>query len=86
VRGVGALPVIVFGEHVGYAELIEHGVNGFLVGSEAQARALVRDLQHDPALRRGIGAQARATIVATAEAQRRSLLDYYVPWREGRTG
>ena len=81
-----ALPVIVFGERVGYAELIEHGVNGFLVGSEAQARALVRDLQHDPALRRGIGAQARATIVATAEAQRRSLLDFYVPWREGRTG
>jgi glycosyltransferase involved in cell wall biosynthesis len=83
---VGALPVIVFGERVGDAELIEHGVNGFLVGSEAQAWALVRDLQHDPALRRGIGAQARATIVATAEAQRRSLLDFYVPWREGRTG
>ncbi len=75
-----ALPVIVFAERVGLAELIEHGRNGFLVETEAQALACVRELHRDPALRQAIGAAARATIVGTMAAQRQALLDFYVPW------
>jgi glycosyltransferase involved in cell wall biosynthesis len=80
------LPVIVFGERIGNAEFIEHGVNGFLVDSEAQARSLVRDLHHDPCLRRAVGAAARATIVAMMATRRRSLLDFYAPWCDRREG
>jgi hypothetical protein len=34
----------------------------------------------------GHGAAARATIVAMMATQRRSLLDFYVPWRDRREG
>ncbi len=79
-----ALPVIVFNENVGIAELIEHGKNGYLVDTEDQALAHVRELQHDPLLRRAIGAAARATMIATMRSQQQSLLDCYLPHRQYR--
>ncbi len=74
-----ALPVIVFHDNVGIAELIEHGRTGYLVETEEQAIAHIRELQHDPVRRQEIGTAARAAIVSTMRSQERSLLDFYLP-------
>lgn len=55
------LPVVCHREG-GYAELIEHGVDGFLFGTEPDAERLILTLKQDPALRERIGAAARARI------------------------
>lgn len=57
------LPVIIFSERCGSTELIEHGVNGFLVTSESEAFGLIDTLSGDVALRERVGRAARATIV-----------------------
>lgn len=57
------LPVIAFPEHCGVAELIEHGRNGYLVDTEAEAIEFVDRLSADAALRERIGRAARATVV-----------------------
>ena len=53
------LPVVcsIYG---GYTEFIEHGRTGFLFRDEAEAIAILRNLQADPVLRARIGAAARA--------------------------
>lgn len=73
-----ALPVVVFGERVGVAELIEHGRNGFVVDTEDEALACIARLAGDPDLRRSLGAAARASIVGLMAEQRRTLLDFYL--------
>ena len=55
------LPVVVHAVG-GYAEIIQHGHNGFLFHSDAEAFDLLRALQHDPALRARIGQAARETV------------------------
>jgi len=75
------LPVIIFAEDCGGAELIEHGENGFLVDSEADALACIDRLQADPELRVRLGHAARATIVELAQRQAADLPDYYVGGR-----
>ena len=72
------LPVIVFAEDCGNAEIIEHGKNGFLVASEAEALACVDKLQADPALRARLGGAARATVVALMRQQEDAVVDFYV--------
>jgi hypothetical protein len=57
------LPVIVFSERCGSAELIEHGENGFLVSTEAEALAVIDQLSGDVALRERVGRAARAKIM-----------------------
>lgn len=73
-----ALPVVVFGERVGVAELIDHGRNGFVVDTEDEALACITRLAGDPDLRRALGAAARASIVELMAEQRRTLLDFYL--------
>jgi len=73
-----ALPVVVFGEDCGYAELIEDGRNGFLVASEAEACARIDALHADPALRIRLGEAARATMLDLMQRQQRALLDFYL--------
>lgn len=73
-----ALPVVVFGEDCGYAELIEDGRNGFLVASEAEACARIDELHADPALRIRLGEAARATMLKLMQRQQRALLDFYL--------
>jgi glycosyltransferase involved in cell wall biosynthesis len=53
------LPVVGHRRH-GFREWIEDGVSGFLFDSDAQALEIIERLQADPALRRRIGAAARA--------------------------
>jgi glycosyltransferase involved in cell wall biosynthesis len=53
------LPVVGHRRH-GFGEWIEHGVNGFLFDTDAQALQIIEQLQADPALRQRIGAAARA--------------------------
>jgi len=55
------LPVVC-GRRGGYADYIEHGVNGFLFDTTAQAVALILKLRDDPALRLRIGRAARLTV------------------------
>ena len=57
-----ALPVVV-GRAGGYGELIEHGKDGFLFDTHIEAEKYLDTLRADPALARGIGAAARATVV-----------------------
>jgi glycosyltransferase involved in cell wall biosynthesis len=77
------LPVIVFAEDCGHAEIIEHGANGFLVASEAEAFACIERLHADPALRVRLGQAARATIVELMRQQESAIVDYYL---EGNSG
>ena len=72
------LPVIVFPEQCGVAELIEHGENGFIVTDEAQAIELVGGLAVDPALRERVGRAARTTIVDLMHRQAATTLAYYL--------
>jgi glycosyltransferase involved in cell wall biosynthesis len=57
------LPVVC-GEEAGYARHIRHGENGFLVRSDAEARACIMRLRDDVALRREMGRRARQTVEA----------------------
>jgi glycosyltransferase involved in cell wall biosynthesis len=72
------LPVIVFAEDCGYAEVITDGENGFIVGNEAEALACVERLQADADLRVRLGAAARATVIALMRAQESNLADAYL--------
>ncbi len=56
------LPVVV-GRAGGYAELIEHGTNGFLFDTQVEAAEYLAMLRADPALARGIGRAARSTVI-----------------------
>jgi glycosyltransferase involved in cell wall biosynthesis len=72
------LPVVLFGERVGMAELLEHGRNGFIVETEEEALACIGQLADDPDLRRAIGGAARATIVTLMEVQIGAVLNFYL--------
>jgi hypothetical protein len=72
------LPVIVFAEDCGSAELIEHGRNGFLVATEAEALVCIDKLQTDTELRARMGHAARATVVELMRQQDPAVLAYYL--------
>ena len=72
------LPVIVFAEQCGVAELIRHGENGFLVDTEQQAIEVLERLAADPSLRERIGRAARASIVELMSCQAPLVIDYYL--------
>ncbi len=72
------LPVVIFPELCGVAELIEHGRNGFLVHNEADAIDVIERLAADPALRERVGRAARATIVEVMQAQEPAVTAYYL--------
>jgi glycosyltransferase involved in cell wall biosynthesis len=71
------LPVIVFPEQCGCAELIVHDENGFLPSSEAEASELIEHLRANPELRRRIGAAARQTIVDLQRRQEPEIIARY---------
>ena len=73
-----ALPVIVFRDGVGAAELIEHGRDGFLVDTEEEAMACIDRLAADPDLRAGVGSAARDKVVDVMHDQHRRILGYYL--------
>ena len=56
------LPVVA-GRAGGYAELIEHGRNGFLFDTHAEAADYLLALRGDPARARDLGRAARSTVV-----------------------
>jgi len=72
------LPVVLFGERVGVAELLEHGRNGFIVETEEEALACIGQLADDPDLRRAIGEAARTTLAKVMEAQMGATLGFYL--------
>jgi len=72
------LPVVVFSEQCGIAEIIRDGENGFLVDSEAHALEIIDRLALDRDLRAAIGRAARETVVALMHEQRPRLLDFYL--------
>jgi len=73
-----SLPVIVFGEDCGIAELISDGQNGFLVDTEAQALQVLDSLRTDASLARRIGSAARETIERVMQQQSSTLTDFYL--------
>lgn len=62
----------------GYAEIIDHGRNGFLFDSDDEAEAILLALKADPQLCRQIGSAARATVESLLSASARSaMVDFY---------
>jgi tetratricopeptide (TPR) repeat protein len=72
------LPVIVFAEDCGVAELIEHGRNGVLVDDELEALAWIERLAADPALRQRMGQAAHESMVALMRQHEAGLLEHYL--------
>lgn len=72
-----ALPVIVFGDRIGFAEVIESGRNGFRVDNEDEALAIIAQLANSPALCREVGGRARATMLRLQGAHRDTLRTHY---------
>ena len=72
------LPVIVFREGVGAAELIEHGREGFLVDTEVEALACIDWLAANPDARTAVGAAARRRVSAVMQDQEGRILAYYL--------
>lgn len=72
------LPVVVFAQDCGYAELIVDGENGFLVDDEAAAMVRIHRMRDDPVLRSRIGAAARATIVDLMRRQEADIVRFYL--------
>ena len=73
-----ALPVVAFWKELGVAELIQHGINGFLVNSESEAHACIRQLANDPTLRETVGRAARETLIETMARQRLEVKRFYL--------
>lgn len=75
------LPVVMFPEQCGIAEIIRDAENGFLVDSEAQAIEVIDQLALDRELRVRVGRAARASVVALMREQQPRLLDFYLGTR-----
>ncbi len=71
------LPVVAHAS-AGYAEVMEHGVSGFLIESQEQAYDALMALHDSPALRRrmGLAARQKAVDIHGAEATERDLAFY----------
>jgi hypothetical protein len=72
------LPVVVFPEQCGIAEIIRDAENGFLVDSEAQAIDVIDRLALDRKLRVRVGRAARARVVDLMREQEPHLLEFYL--------
>lgn len=71
------IPVIVFPEQCGCAELIVHEENGFLVHSESAALEIIERLKADPDLRTRIGSAARQSLIDVQQRHESRMVDYY---------
>jgi glycosyltransferase involved in cell wall biosynthesis/Flp pilus assembly protein TadD len=72
------LPVVMFPEQCGIAEIIRDTENGFFVDSEARAIEVIDQLALDRELRVRVGRAARASVVALMRDQQPRLLDFYL--------
>jgi len=75
------LPVVLFGEQCGIAELIRDGENGILVDSESAAIEAIDRLARDRDLRLRLGKAARATVVGLLREQQQRALAFYLDRR-----
>ena len=72
-----AVPVVC-GNRGGYAQVIEHGRNGFLFERDDEAFEIIQRLRNDPELARTIGSAGRQTVEQLySSAWRRETVDYY---------
>ena len=74
------LPVVAH-RRGGYAQAIDHGIDGFLFDDDQQAIELLNQLRRNPDLRRKIGAAARAKAESLLDSQalKRLLAVYLLP-------
>ncbi len=73
-----AVPVVLFGENVGAAELITHGVDGFLVRTESEALDIIRNLANDPGFAARIGDAARQRVARFVDEQLKTMTNIYL--------
>ena len=71
------LPVIVFGDQIGFADVIEHGVNGYRVSTEREALEIIAQLAASAELRARIGQRAREAIARLATDQEKRTVSFY---------
>jgi glycosyltransferase involved in cell wall biosynthesis len=70
---------VVCHESGGYAEVIEHGRNGFLFETQQEALEILLELKEDPALRERVGKEARRTAEELfSEAVRSEIVEFYL--------
>ena len=72
------LPVVLFSSNVGSAEIITNGVDGFLVNTEDEALAVIRELSGNRALAKQIGQAARLRAERFVAEQRQAVEDIYL--------
>jgi glycosyltransferase involved in cell wall biosynthesis len=73
-----ALPVVCH-ESGGYAEVIEHGRNGFLFDTQQEALEILLGLKEDRQLRESVGAEARRTAEGLfSSAVRTEIVEFYL--------
>src|SRR5215218_7093721 len=69
---------VVCHESGGYAEIIEHGRNGFLFETQQEALEILLELKEDPALRERVGKEARRTAEELfSDAVRSEIVEFY---------
>ncbi len=72
------LPVVCH-NHGGYVEIIEHGRNGFLFGTQQEALEILLGLKEDRQLRESVGAEARRTAEGLfSSAVRSEIVEFYL--------
>ncbi|MBA3474626.1 MAG: glycosyltransferase family 4 protein [Rubrobacter sp.] len=72
------LPIVCHGRG-GYAEIIDHGRNGFLFDTQQEALEILLRLEEDRALRESIGKAARETAEEMFSTARRSeIVEFYL--------
>jgi glycosyltransferase involved in cell wall biosynthesis len=72
------LPVVCHNRG-GYAEIIEHGRNGFLFDTQQEALRILLGLKEDPVLRERVGKEARRTAEELFSSARRSkIVEFYL--------
>lgn len=72
------LPVVAH-QRGGYAEIIDHGRNGFLFDTQQQALEILLRLKEDMVLREAVGKAARATVEAMfSPARRHEIVEFYL--------
>ena len=72
------LPVVCH-ESGGYVEIIEHGRNGFLFGTQQEALEILLRLKEDRGLRESVGREARRTAEGLfSSAVRSEIVEFYL--------
>lgn len=73
-----AVPVVIFGQNIGAAELITHGVDGFVVSTESEALTIIHTLANDAVFAARIGGAAHDRVMRFVDEQMNTMEQIYL--------